>query len=35
MMEFLPHMKNKQYLNNMKNPRFINAVNSFKSKQMD
>ena len=28
-------MKNKQYLNNMKNPRFINAVNSFKSKQMD
>ncbi|CDW71386.1 UNKNOWN [Stylonychia lemnae] len=33
MMEFLPQKKNKQYQQNVKNGRFIKAVNNFKSKK--
>lgn len=33
MMEFLPQKKDKIYSQNVKNGRFINAVNSFKSKK--
>ena len=32
MQEFLPQKKNKSYKHNVKNGRFINAVNTFKSK---
>lgn len=33
MMEFLPHTKNKTYVENVKCERFIKAVSNFKSKK--